>query len=101
MYRRKKVLSVTVLDYDSVGSGPALNRYCSTCLFLDCTRSEVTFISIILSATVPSNRESYNHFSKQTGMICCEHTKISLLRNESMYNIIIKSIFFLYQDKDE
>lgn len=77
------------------------NRYCSACIFLSCTRSEVQFTSVILSDMVPRNRESYNYFSEQAGMICCEHTKTSLLGNESIYSVKIKCGFFLHQQEAE
>lgn len=77
------------------------NRYCSACLFLSCTRSEVWFMNVILSDMVQRNRESYNYFSEQAGMICCEHTKTSLFRSESLYSVIIKCGFFLDQQEDE
>lgn len=50
-------------------------------------------MSVILSGIVPRNRESYKYFCDQAGMICCEHTKTSLLSNESVYSVIIKCGF--------
>lgn len=58
-------------------------------------------MNVILSDMVQRNRESYNYFSEQAGMICCEHTKTSLFRSESLYSVIIKCGFFLDQQEDE